>query len=169
MTTKALDFQVGDQVIHWVHGLGEIIKVDEKELSGETRMYYEVQIENLILFIPVDDKDSKYLRYPTPKKEFKKLFLILSSPGEPLPVDRYDRQLFLADKLEDRSLKSICLVVRDLTMHKRVDKMNESDNSTLKRARNSLLNEWSGVLSVPIQQAEMELDELLREGVTEIE
>ena len=27
-----MNFQVGDQIVHWVYGLGEIIQVDEKRL-----------------------------------------------------------------------------------------------------------------------------------------
>lgn len=161
ISTKNVEFQVGDRVIHWVHGLGEVTRVDEKVLSGQTRLYYEVQMNSLTLFIPVDEKIGNCLRRPTTESEFKKLFRILASPGKPLPPDRYERQTYLMDKLNDGTLKSVCVVVRDLTQHKKVEKMNESDNSILNRARNSLLNEWSGVFSIPVQQAEIELQGML--------
>jgi RNA polymerase-interacting CarD/CdnL/TRCF family regulator len=44
MSERDISFQVGDQVIHWVYGLGEIIHLVEKELSGKTDKYYVVQI-----------------------------------------------------------------------------------------------------------------------------
>jgi hypothetical protein len=56
-------------------------------------------------------------------------------------------------------------VVRDLVSYKRTNKLNESDNSILKRAWSSLLDEWSTALSVPIKQAEQELKNLLGIGV----
>jgi RNA polymerase-interacting CarD/CdnL/TRCF family regulator len=50
MNEQDMSFQVGDQVIHWVHGLGEIIQLDEKVLSGNTGQYYVVQIRDLKLW-----------------------------------------------------------------------------------------------------------------------
>jgi RNA polymerase-interacting CarD/CdnL/TRCF family regulator len=54
MTEQQTYFQVGDQVIHWAHGLGVIIQLDEKSLSGRTRQYYMVQMSGLTLWVPVD-------------------------------------------------------------------------------------------------------------------
>jgi RNA polymerase-interacting CarD/CdnL/TRCF family regulator len=56
-------------------------------------------------------------------------------------------------------------VVRDLVYYKQTNKFNENDKSILERARNSLLNEWSIVLSVSVHQADQELQELLGAGV----
>jgi len=39
-----MDFQVGDQVIHWTLGLGEVIGLEERSLSGESALYYLVRI-----------------------------------------------------------------------------------------------------------------------------
>ena len=46
MTEQQTPFQVGDQVIHWAHGLGVIIQLDEKSLSGHTQQYYVVETSN---------------------------------------------------------------------------------------------------------------------------
>jgi RNA polymerase-interacting CarD/CdnL/TRCF family regulator len=67
----------------------------------------------------------------------------------------------VVERLKDHELASICRVIRDLTLHKRLKKMNDNDNSTLERSRNFLINEWSVALSIPIQQAEQELRKLL--------
>ncbi len=164
MTEQQTYFQVGDQVVHWAHGLGEIIQLDEKSLSGRTRQYYVVQMSELTLWVPIDQTDKRSLRFPTPKEDFNKLFQILVSPGKPLSLDRNERRLQLKEQLKDHELASICRVIRDLSLHKRLKKMNDNDNSTLERSRNFLINEWSLALSIPIHQAENELRKLL-EGV----
>jgi RNA polymerase-interacting CarD/CdnL/TRCF family regulator len=66
----------------------------------------------------------------------------------------------LIEQLKDHELASICRVIRDLTQHKRLKKMNDNDSSTLERSRNFLINEWSLALSIPVQQAENELSKL---------
>ena len=141
-----------------------IIQLDEKSLSGRTRQYYVVQMSELMLWVPVDEINNGSLRLPTPRKDFKDLFQILASPGQPLSSDRNERRLQLIEQLKDHELASICRVVRDLTLHKRLKKMNDTDNSTLEHSQSILINEWSLALSIPIRQAEQELRKLL-EGV----
>jgi RNA polymerase-interacting CarD/CdnL/TRCF family regulator len=161
MSEPDMSFQVGDQVIHWVYGLGEIIQLDEKVLSGQIGKYYVVQIRDLTLWVPVNETGENCLRFPTPAGNFKKLFRILASPGEPLSDDRFIRKTQLTELLKDRTPESICRVVRDLVCYKRTKKINENDNSILNHASKFLLNEWSVALSVPLQQAERELRTLL--------
>ncbi|MES0361948.1 MAG: CarD family transcriptional regulator [Anaerolineales bacterium] len=161
MNEKQIPFQVGDQVIHWAHGPGVIIQLDDKTLSGHTRQYYVVQMSDLTLWVPIDQAGDRSLRLPTSKKDFISLFQILTSSGKPLSSDRNERRLQVVEQLKDHELASICRVIRDLTLHKRLKKMNENDNSTLERNRNFLINEWSVALSIPIQQAEQELRNLL--------
>ena len=165
MFEQDMAFQVGDQVIHWVYGLGEIIQLDEKVLSGHSDEYYVVQIRDLTLWVPRNEIGELCLRLPTPAKDFQKLFSLLASPGESLSPDRFMRKTQLTELMKDGTLESICRVVRDLEYHKRNNKINENDNSILERARDSLLNEWSVALSVPIQQAERELKDLLETSV----
>ena len=154
-------FHVGDHVIHWSYGLGEIIKLDEKVLSGHAGKYYVLQINNLTLWVPLAEASERCLRFPTPARDFPELFRILSTPGEPLSTDRYTRKTQLTELLGDRTIESICRVVRDLVDYKRLKKINENDKSTLEHAREFLLNEWSLALSIPLQQAEGELTKLL--------
>ncbi len=155
-------FHVGDQVIHWSHGPGEIIQLDEKELSGHTSQYYVVKLRDMMLWVPVEETEH-CLRLPTPANDFPKLFQILACPGEPLSADRLERKTQLTDQMKDGTLESVCLVVRDLTFHKRVKKMNDYDNAILERATDLLLHEWSVALSVSLQQADRKLKELLGE------
>jgi CarD family transcriptional regulator len=154
-------FQVGDKVIHWAHGPGEIIQLDEKSLSGHTQQYYVVEMSNLTLWVPVHQTDDHSLRLPTPKEDFKDLFQILASPGKPFSSERNERRLQLVERLKDHELASICGIIRDLTLHKRLNKMNDNDNATLAHNRNVLIYEWSIASSISTQQAEKDLGKLL--------
>lgn len=164
MTIQNIIFQIGDQVVHSSYGPGVIIELDEKKLSGRTKQYYVVEVNDLTLWVPVDQAGECNLRRPTPVDEFQKLFAILSSPGDALPPDRHERKLHLVERLKAKNLESVCMVIRDLTRHRNVSKMNDTDNSILEHSRESLLSEWSIVLSTPIRQAEYELKQLLEEG-----
>ncbi len=161
---QLMDFQIGDRVVHWSYGPGEIIQVDEKELSGRKSLYYVVQIKDLTLWVPVDAADTASLRYPTPASDFDTLFAIMSSPGEPLSENRLERKARLCEMMRDGKLESICRVIRDLAYFNRTKKLSESDQSILERAQSFLLNEWEISLSVSYTQAERDLKHLLQES-----
>ncbi len=154
-------FQVGDKVIHWSYGLGEVIKLDEKTLSGQKARYYVVRVQNLTIWVPFSDDGNSHLRPPTPKSDFDHLFTILSSPGEPLSNDRLERKNQLMEKMKNGSLEEICQVVRDLTFLRRGKKLNDHDIAILKRAHDFLIDEWKLSMIVPPAQAERELTQLL--------
>jgi RNA polymerase-interacting CarD/CdnL/TRCF family regulator len=156
-----MQFQVGDKVVHWAYGPGEIVRLDEKELSGLTAEYYVVQIKDLTLWVPVEDTDNPSLRSVTPATQFEVLVEILTSPAEPLSQDRLERKNQLSEAMRDRTVESICRVIRDLSSFSQVKKLNDNDNAVFERARDMLLNEWTISLSVPFLQAQQTLHEIL--------
>jgi RNA polymerase-interacting CarD/CdnL/TRCF family regulator len=101
------------------------------------------------------------LRPPTPAADFQSLFAILTRPRRPLPDDRLDRKQKISDMMKEgtpnRSAESLC----DLNLLQHTKKLNENDVQVMERARQFLLSEWQLAFSVPPQQAERELNELL--------
>ena len=164
-----MDYQVGDKVIHWNYGLGEIVKIDEKFIHERQMLCYVVHIRDLYIWVAADEPGNSSLRLPTPECDFEDLFDILRGPGETLPVDRFERKNYLSERMKDGELASICSVIRDLVIYRRGKKSNENDKSTLERAQSFLLTEWMHSLSVPYVQATNELMQLLgvvqQEGV----
>ena len=160
-----MDFQVGDKVVHWAYGPGEIINLEEKVLSGHTSLYYVVQVNDLTLWVPSDENGRRSIRFPTPASEFEDLFILLRSPGEPLSKDRLERKLDLSQRMKDGSLESICRVIRDLNYFRQTQKLSDSDTATLDRAQKFLQSEWRISLSIPVAQAEKELKRLLSDDL----
>ncbi len=160
-----MDFHVGDQVVHWSYGPGEIIQLDVKVLSGRKSHYYVVQIGDLTLWVPIKESGESSLRLLTPPSRFKQLFAILRSPGETLAGDRMERKQQLSERMRDGQLESICRVIRDLSLFKQTQKMSEMDTAILNRAQTFLLTEWVRSLSVPLSQATEELQQLLAESL----
>lgn len=157
-------FHVGDKVVHWSYGPGEIIQLDEKCVSGRNTEYYVVQVRDLTLWVPVEGAEQNRLRLPTSTGDFHKLFKILRGPAERLSEDRYERKTQLTGLLRDGSLVSICRAIRDLSSYSYRKKLNDYDAALLERARRFLLDEWEISLSVPLGDAERQLNLLLEEG-----
>ncbi len=155
-------FHVGDPVVHWTYGLGKVAAIEERALAGQKTLYYAVEIHDLTVWVPADDKVASRLRPPTSQRAFKKLFAILSGPGESLSDDRHERKIELHRKLQDGNVEAICRVIRDLSFQQHKKPLNDDDKNTLRRAWTSLLGEWEYSFSVPMAQAEQELHRLLK-------
>jgi RNA polymerase-interacting CarD/CdnL/TRCF family regulator len=158
-----MNFHKGDTVMHWTYGIGQIVNLEERAIEGSKNIYYVVQVRDMTVWVPADNKVKSRLRSPTPKSRFQKLFMILSSPSEALPEDRLERKARLLELLEDGSPESLCRVIRDLSAYQKqqVRPLNDNDQMTLKQSRNTLLGEWGFVLSITHAQAEHELHRLL--------
>lgn len=156
-----MNFHEGDTVMHWTHGLGQIIRLEERDLFGSKALYYAVQIRDLTIWVPSDGELKHRLRPPTSKSRFKELFDILSDPGELLPDDRQERRARLLVLLRDGSTQSLCRIISGLHAYQQTRPLNESDQSILKQARHAVLAEWEFVLSITPAQAEHELHKLL--------
>lgn len=158
-----MEFQAGDAVMHWNHGLGQVMGVEEQEVMGASQLYYVVKFETLTIWVPANKLLATRLRQPTPAPAFQRLFAILSGPAQTLPGDRRERKSQLHTRMGDGNAESICHVIRDLSTLEQVKPLNTEDRAVLKWARTMLLGEWGYSLRVTLAQAEDSLSALLRQ------
>jgi CarD family transcriptional regulator len=156
-----MGYKIGDTVVHWTHGLGKVIAIDEMQLSGVMQEYYVVEVGILKLWIPTDESDESPLRLPLKGDEFKQHLNTLKTPGEKLPENYTKRKFELRDRIQKRSLKSLCLLIRDLTLHSHSHTLNTNDTAVLFRAEEYLLDEWVLSLGVKREDAQFELEAFL--------
>lgn len=156
-----MSFREGDAVMHWTFGLGKVVRLEEREVSGKGVLHYAIQINDMTIWVPEDEMLETRLRPPTSKSNFKKLQKILTNPGEPLPDDRHQRKIMLTEILKDGSAESLCRVIRGLASYRKMRTLNENDQALLRRAEKALIGEWGAALSVTPMEAETEMRQLL--------
>ena len=156
-----MEFHKGDPVVHWMHGLGRVVRLEKREVAGTVSLYYAVQVRDITVWVPADDKLENRLRSPLSEGEFKKLIAILSAPGKPLPSDNRERRMHIQQLLKDGQAETLCRAIRDLSAAQRGKSLNEYDQSLMKRMQNVLLGEWGLALSVSPEHAALELNRLL--------
>src|SRR5512133_3784904 len=110
-----MNYAIGDTVVHWTHGLGTVIAIDQMDLDGEAKQYYVVKVDLLNLWVPVDEANIGSIRLPTESIQFKALFDILRTPGKRLPEQHYQRKMALRERMQKTTLEGLCHVIRDLT------------------------------------------------------
>jgi CarD family transcriptional regulator len=162
-----MDYEIGDTVVHWTHGVGTVVAIDEKQLAGKTQQYYVVEVALFKLWVPVGEANESSIRLPTESVQFKGLFDILRMPGESLPDRQYQRKIELRERMQKWTLGGLCHVIRDLTDRSRKHTLNQYDAAVLFRAEEHLLDEWVLSLGAKRSIALSELKVLLRGDLSE--
>ena len=157
-----MNFQVGDTVVHWSFGLGQIIGLEERAVAGEKQLYYEVKIQDFSVWVPADGKLGSRLRSPTSARAFKRLFAILGGPAGIMSSDRRERKLDLHMKMAGGKDTAICQVIRDLTSMEQQKSLNYDERAILKQACTLLLAEWGYSMAIPAAQAQADLYQMLK-------
>ena len=160
-----MNIHAGDSVMHWTHGLGKVIQLEERVLSGQAIQYYAIQIGDMMVWVPADEMLETRLRLPTRAAEFKRLMCTLSEPGEPLPDDRRERKTLLVEWLKDGRTESLFRVIRSLATYQQAHSLSLEEQALLKRSKNTLVGEWGYAMSLTPAQAEHELHRLLTHAV----
>ena len=132
-----INYEIGDTVVHWTHGLGTVVAIDKMDLAGITQQYYVVEVQLFKLWVPIDEVNDGAIRFPMESVQFKEFFDILRMPGEQLPDNQYKRKNELRERMQKRTLEGLCHVIRDLT-----DRSLEHTLNLVKK-RCSLLEETS--------------------------
>jgi CarD family transcriptional regulator len=162
-----MNYKIGDTIVHWAHGVGKVVAIDQKDIAGVAQEYYVVDVAQFKLWVPVDDANEGSIRLPTDSVQFIKLFDILRIPGNPLPDNQYLRKLELSKRMQKRTLVDVCHVIRDLKDRSRLHSLNQNDSSLFMRAEEYLLNEWVISMGVALSVAHHELDALLDGNLSE--
>lgn len=157
-----INYEIGDTVVHWTHGLGTVVAIDKMDLAGITQQYYVVEVQLFKLWVPIDEVNDGAIRFPMESVQFKEFFDILRMPGEQLPDNQYKRKNELRERMQKRTLEGLCHVIRDLTDRSLEHTLNQNDSAVLFRAEEHLLDEWVLSLGAERSDALLELEVLLR-------
>lgn len=159
-------FNVGEQVVHPQHGVGHVVRLEDREFgSGVKRRYYEISIAGAgsTLWVPFDPP-SFGLRKLAGRSEINHCRQILASRPSPLTDDARSRQSALAERLKQGTIRVQCEVVRDLFAFGEHKSLYGSMAGFFRQTQNVLCEEWALVEGVTLAEAIQEVQSLLEKS-----
>ncbi len=157
-----MQLKVGDSVVHPVYGIGHVVKIEEKQFSEiGALLYYCVTLPKSTVWIPVEAQATIGLRLVTAKSDLDYYRDLLKGRPVPLHEDCKQRHLELANRLNQGSFQVMCEIVRDLTAWGWQKPLGRTDIVTLKKAEESLYQEWATAKGVSLAEAIEEVKSLL--------
>lgn len=159
-------FEIGQKVVHPQHGVGEIVKLEDREFErGDSRRYYEIQIPGgSTVWVPVDLSNSG-LRRLANKRELARCREILTSHPLPLTEDGRVRQSTLVAHLKQGTIAAQCEVVRDLSAFVAHKPSYGAITAFLEAMLRVLSQEWAMVEEITVSEAIFEINSLLEKEV----
>lgn len=158
-------FAIGDKVVHPQYGVGQIVKLEDREFErGDARRYYEISIPGgSTVWVPVDISNSG-LRRLASKRELVICREILKAPASPLTDDGRVRQSVLVAHLKQGTLAAQCEVVRDLSAFVGHKPAYGTITAFLEATLRVLCQEWAMVQETTISEAMSEISSLLKKS-----
>ncbi|WP_071459583.1 CarD family transcriptional regulator [Bacillus massilinigeriensis] len=153
-------FEVGDHIIYPMHGAGIIEEIEDKEVLGEIRRYYVINIpvDNMQVMIPVNRVEKSHIRAITDKLVLKSVLEVFRNGKTDQTLSWKDRFKMNTEKVKNGKLKDVAEVVRDLKRIHEIKPLNSSEKQLFESAKKLLIGEVSLVNGISNVQA----TELLR-------
>jgi RNA polymerase-interacting CarD/CdnL/TRCF family regulator len=160
-----MEFRSGDDVVHPSYGVGNILRLEERQLAeANTRLYYVVVFGKTTVWLPVSTAGSSALRLVTAPRDLDRYRTLLKSRPVELQRDYKKRRLDINEQLAHGSFQIVCEIVRDLTALGWHRPLAGVDASLLSKVRANLWEEWATSTGQPLPEAIHEVTALLDFG-----
>jgi CarD family transcriptional regulator len=156
-------FSVGDEVVHPHRGPGRIVDLERKELTGEEKRYYviEISFEEMTVHVPVGRVDEVGLRPAMPRARVTRVLDALSSKPHQLAKNYKERQETVREKLATGRPVPTAEAVRDLTWHGQHANLTQKDSELLQRGQDLLAAEMALVSDIGFSEANERIESAL--------
>lgn len=156
-------YQVGDKIVHPMHGAGIVDEIVERTIDGQTETYYALRLvlERVVLYIPVRTSGALGVRPVCSAEAAQELLGRL--PALEIEADgnwnrRYRENM---DRLRSGDLLEVAGVVKRLTLRDRRRGLSTGEKKMLGLAKQILASELSLALGRDPEEMKAEAVELL--------
>ncbi|AGB40171.1 CarD-like transcriptional regulator [Halobacteroides halobius DSM 5150] len=149
-------FEIGDEIVYPNHGAGTIIDIEEKEILGETKKYYIMQlpIGEMKVMIPKDNIEEVGIRNVIDQEIAEKVYYVLSGEQSEMSQNWNRRYRANSEKIKTGDIFEVAEVVRNLTIRDIIKGLSTGEKKMLSNSRQILISEL--VLAEDRSQEEIE-------------
>ena len=162
-------FKVGDNAVYPSHGVGVVRGVQVKEVGGNKKYFYILQLHHngSTILIPTDKVKDVGLRSIISEKEVPKIYKILKAKEEATDAQTWNRRYReYMEKIKTGSIFEIAEVLRDLYRLKFDKDLSFGERKMLDTAKSLLVKELSLAQKIKEEDVEEELKELFETNVS---
>lgn len=145
-------FAVGEKAVYPVHGVAEVVALEERDIGGKQTNVYILKIldSGLKIMVPTTNAGAVGLRELISAKQVKEVYSILKSRDVPRDTQTWNRRYReYMEKIKTGSVFEIAEVLRDLSVLRQSKELSFGERKMLETARNLLIKELALAKGVP--------------------
>ncbi len=164
MASKALSFQVGDNVVYPKHGVGRIMEIESTEIVGTMLELYVLRFEKekMILKVPTAKAESTGMRKLSSEATLQDALLTLKGRPKVRRIMWSRRAQEYEAKINSGDLVSIAEVVRDLHRAEDQPEQSYSERQIFEAAISRLAREIAAMKDIDEPAAQREIEDVLK-------
>lgn len=156
-----LQFTVGDKAVYPVHGVAEVVGLEDRDIGGNHTAVYILKIldTGMKIMVPTSNAGSVGLRELITSKQVKEVFEILKSRDVPRDTQTWNRRYReYMEKIKTGSVFEIAEVMRDLAVLRHTKDLSFGERKMLETARGLLIKELAIAKGVTEDKISAEID-----------
>jgi CarD family transcriptional regulator len=156
-------FAVGDKAVYPVHGVAEVVALEQRDIGGNKQNVYVLKVleTGLKIMVPTTNAGSVGLRDLITSKQVKEVYSILKSRDIPRDTQTWNRRYReYMEKIKTGSVFEIAEVLRDLCVLRLTKDLSFGERKMLETARGLILKELALAKGVAEEKIGQEIDEI---------
>jgi len=163
-------FEIGQKVIHPLHGIGTVEKIEEKNILGMTSRFSEIYFSGERLRVMLNlSLQNLMIRELISKEEIPKIFKFMRNCHNKLAARSSERYNINMKKIKSADIYKMAEVIKDLSDLKKTKKLSSKEDAMLKQTKRILSCEVSYVNDISQEEAEEMIEVIMRENEAEID
>ena len=153
-------FQVGDKVVHPMHGAGVIDSIVREKISGKAMDFYvfKMPISGLTLKIPTENSTAIGIRAIKTRSEIEEVIARIPKLGVDMTANWNHRYRENMERIKSGNLLEVARVIKTLMRRDKQRGLSNGERKMLHSAKQILLSEVVLVEQAPYQEAEKRID-----------
>ena len=148
-------FNVGDEIVHPMHGAGVVDAIEDKNILGEQQAYYILKMPGEVkVMVPVAKAEQIGVRSVIDKSSVEKVLRVLETDETEMSMNWNKRYRDNMEKMKSGDIYEIADVVRNLSFKQKEKGLSTGEKKMLSKAKQILVSEL--VLAENTEQDKME-------------
>lgn len=165
---KQSNFAVGDKAVYPVHGVAEVVALEQRDVGGSKIPVYILKIldTGMKIMVPTTNAGSVGLRDLINVKQVKEVYSILKERDIPRDTQTWNRRYReYMEKIKTGSVFEIAEVLRDLCVLRLTKELSFGERKMLDTARSLLIKELALAKGVGDDKIAGEIDAIFQPSV----
>ena len=156
-------FQVGDKVVHPMHGAGIVDSIVQKKVDGVVRDYYILKLPNrsMVVMIPTDSSDEIGVRPVVDREQADRVLAAIPTIQVEMTSNWNHRYRENMERMKSGDLLEVARVIKGLTARDMKRGLSTGERKMLHAAKQILISEIVLSNSVSYESAEEALNTAL--------